>query len=435
MEFTCPCCQKIVTEAKLSNTIQLLKSNDCEYEATDEFPSTFALPYSKWACDACLENKKSVLADINKQNYSFLVEATRRPFYLAYTPWESVCRRCQKTFEVSIEQQQRSYEVLKMPMRIVPTHCLACEEQLLISKKALTSATAQKPMTKRRLIKHIAAARKNNDLEKMQRYQLRLEKMKVELVEQAQKQIAELTQNGEHEPTDVGTALQLIEFYQVLDDRANLKKWNKRLKYLKWEWRNKNIKPTLDPKSVVPKKQKKAAKAHVKDTPVNVESQPVLEPTPLNIPVKDTPVLETTPIQAKDTPVKKAKKIQKPVLKPTPLKEPVKDTPIELRPVLEPTPIPVKVKDTLVEPPPVLEKTAIPVKVKDTPIEPPPILEPTPIPVKVKDTLVEPPPIIETTPIQVNEEPIKKAKKKRIVKSVMEPQRLKFKSDSTEDDS
>jgi hypothetical protein len=432
MELTCPCCQKSVTEAKLSNTIELLESNDCAYEATDEFPLTFALPYSKWACDDCLKNKKAVLADINKQRYSLLVRATQRPFYLVYAPWESVCKRCQETFEVSIEQQQRCYEVLKWPMRIAPTHCLACEGKPSKARWDLTRAKSHKPMTKKKLNKQIAAAKANNELEKVQKYQVALDKLNVEIEAETRKQIAELTQNGEREPTDERTAKKLMALYQIIDDRENLKKCNKRILFLKWEWWDKNIKPTLDPASIVvkdrlksaPKKNQKPVKVKVNDTPVNVESQPVLEKTPIARPVEPQPVLEKTPI-----PVKKPKKIQKPVLEKTPIQ--VKDTPVELLPVLETTPIPVKVHDTLVELPPVLETT--PIQVKDTPAESPPVLET--IPVKVHDTLVELPAVLETAPIQLKDTPVKKEKKKRIVKSVVELQSLKFKAESAEENS
>jgi hypothetical protein len=270
MEFTCPCCQKKVTEAHLSNTIELLKLNDCWHEVTPEQPLIFTLPHYKWACDTCLENKKAILADITKQNYVRRVVEAKRPFHLAYTPLKFVCRQCEKPFTISSAQQKRSYEHAKISIRSVPIICFGCQANEDISPEAKKLAHLKltgEPMGKKRLMKLVATYKAMNDLENMQKYQSMIDAINAPKFEYLRNQIAELTQNGE--PTDVRILIKLANYHQKLNEVETAHKYQMLIKKLQTEWWEANVK--LKPKSVV---------------------EPKFEPkkTPINVTVKDTPV-------------------------------------------------------------------------------------------------------------------------------------------------
>ncbi len=264
MEFTCPCCQKKVTEENISNTIELLKLNGYWQEVTPEQPHVFTVPHYKWACDACLENKKAILADITKQNYTNRSERFKRPFHLAYTPLKLVCRLCEKPFKISTQQQQRFYEALKRPIRSVPTLCFGCSKMDNLSpeeKKIVHLKKKGLDTNKNKLRKLVAAYKEMNDLENVQKYQSMLDNA----LAPTRKKIAELTQNGE--PTDVRILIKLAQLHQKIDEVETAAQYRILIKKLQAEWWEANVKLKPKPKPVVePKLEPKKTSI----TPINV---------------------------------------------------------------------------------------------------------------------------------------------------------------------
>jgi hypothetical protein len=156
------------------------------------------------------------------------------------------------------------------PIKAIPTICFDCHKKGYDSpeeKKMVELTLNDEPMGKKRLMKLIAVYRATNDLENMQKYQLMLDKLKLERIAKKRKRIAELTQNGD--PTDIRSLTELKELYYSLGDGQNTKKYNTMAKQLKSEWWEENVKPNLNKKSVV------ESKLVPKKTPINVNDTPV----------------------------------------------------------------------------------------------------------------------------------------------------------------
>lgn len=128
-ELRCTCCKNEV----YSSDIKEMKSIPISAKQTgfDKVDLEFLSNYThsslhrddhQWACDTCIEQKKAVKANPDKQTY-----CDHLPI-LAYYDQKYNCKSCEVEFIFSKEEQKFWYEELNFWVQSKPKHCKECRK-------------------------------------------------------------------------------------------------------------------------------------------------------------------------------------------------------------------------------------------------------------------------------------------------------------------
>jgi hypothetical protein len=77
-----------------------------------------------WACDACIQTGKAILADPTQQTFVDCV-----PYYAYFSLSFEACRTCGKPFQFSASEQQYWYETRKFWVQSMPKDCVDCRRE------------------------------------------------------------------------------------------------------------------------------------------------------------------------------------------------------------------------------------------------------------------------------------------------------------------
>jgi hypothetical protein len=144
--LTCPCCKK---ERNATNTPLLdqeLRSKDAyrfrgtaeeQKEAFMQMAPYLATAHSRfgtpelnmanylyqWACNACIQKRRALLADVNRQYVMGMGSPMPSYMHLGFR-----CKKCRKEFMFSASEQKFWYEDLHLSIDIHPINCAACRK-------------------------------------------------------------------------------------------------------------------------------------------------------------------------------------------------------------------------------------------------------------------------------------------------------------------
>ncbi len=135
----CPSCNtnkhKTEMEYAVSDMTKLEKKTYKYYkELKIDSYGTFIDSDFEWACDACLDSKKAIKANLSSQDSS-------SPQHFAYFDTSLTCRKCQAMFIFSKDEKKFWYEGLKFRTESIPVNCTNCRKevrQLKLENKTLS---------------------------------------------------------------------------------------------------------------------------------------------------------------------------------------------------------------------------------------------------------------------------------------------------------
>ncbi|MEM6737915.1 MAG: zinc-ribbon domain containing protein [Bacteroidota bacterium] len=144
MKINCPCCKKRIERKKLKQVCSLFpfkggmvgKNQDplgFFLTIASKYPDTY-----QWACDDCIKSERAILANPNKQYYSFTHPMDTGNPYLAYFDKGFTCQTCQKKVVFSKEEQQYWYEDLSFVIYAKPVNCKTCRKEIRTARNLNT---------------------------------------------------------------------------------------------------------------------------------------------------------------------------------------------------------------------------------------------------------------------------------------------------------
>jgi len=121
----CPCCKKEVGSGEVQRTLK----REIEIIGGSAKPEMkhLAAGYYHWACDACLNSGKAVMA--NHENFSGIYG-----IYLAFYDIEKTCKSCKKKYIFTKEEQVQWFEKLQFCHRAKSVRCKPCLKKIRYQK-------------------------------------------------------------------------------------------------------------------------------------------------------------------------------------------------------------------------------------------------------------------------------------------------------------
>ena len=131
----CPCCGQERHRTEVKEALRKMKMID-SYNYPHYQPGTDTDNYIKlqwlqerWACDACLREKRAIVADHQVQYYSTL----NWP-HMAYYDTQHTCRSCGDEFTFSKEEKRHWFEELQFYIEAKAVRCQSCRKELNAEK-------------------------------------------------------------------------------------------------------------------------------------------------------------------------------------------------------------------------------------------------------------------------------------------------------------
>ncbi len=118
----CPCCRKETTPAGAKRVLGRTFPTWGDVRQKVE-PELLLSARYQWACDACLQNGKAIMAEPDQQQY------VDHPPFLAYFDLQKKCETCGQDYIFSGKEQQYWYETLKFWVQSKPIACAECRRK------------------------------------------------------------------------------------------------------------------------------------------------------------------------------------------------------------------------------------------------------------------------------------------------------------------
>lgn len=125
MSALCPACNSAVEPTEQKCFAQFVETLPW-FAEKEHRPISFERPDFRtldWACDACLDNGRAILADAKKQKY-----CDYWPYY-AYRDEPNICAACGTNFVFEATEQKYWYETLQFWVQSYPKYCKGCYKQ------------------------------------------------------------------------------------------------------------------------------------------------------------------------------------------------------------------------------------------------------------------------------------------------------------------
>lgn len=136
MKVICPCCKAQIENRGLEQVSTLFPFDGFMSLGNQNYLKSFlevvgrGYNHYQWACDICIKSKKAILANPQKQHYTFNHPMDTANPYLAYYDKEFTCETCKHTAVFSKEEQKYWYETLSFVVYSKPTSCKKCRQEM-----------------------------------------------------------------------------------------------------------------------------------------------------------------------------------------------------------------------------------------------------------------------------------------------------------------
>jgi len=179
----CPCCKKRVAPPKMKKTFSLLPYNGFAYAIGSSIEEAFLFVVSRypdfhqWACDDCINGRKAILANPQKQFYTFKYPWDSAIPFLAYFDKGYTCESCGEKGILAKEIQQHWYEELKLVVYTRAKRCKNCRTTKDLNTELSNLLKDGKPEDKASLMRISEVYEKMGKIEKMKAYRKAAEKL------------------------------------------------------------------------------------------------------------------------------------------------------------------------------------------------------------------------------------------------------------------
>ena len=131
----CPGCRTRVKTSQISKVMGLFPFDGAFSRVNQSFQNSFLEivqrypSFYQWACDDCIESGKVLLANPQKQFFTFKYPWDTAQPYLVYQDKSFRCKTCREKFVFSKTEQRHWYEELGFVVYSKPINCLPCRRE------------------------------------------------------------------------------------------------------------------------------------------------------------------------------------------------------------------------------------------------------------------------------------------------------------------
>ncbi len=180
MKILCLCCKEQTGKEKLKQVSSLFPFNGFMILSDRDYLTSFMTIVGKypefyqWACDDCINGGKAILANPEKQYFTFTHPMYTANPYLSYFDKGFTCKNCNDKFTFSKEEQKYWYEELSFVVYSKPIACGKCRKEGRVVKnlnKELSELLQEgEPEEKSTLIRISEIYKEMGKTEKMKKY-------------------------------------------------------------------------------------------------------------------------------------------------------------------------------------------------------------------------------------------------------------------------